>query len=260
MQRLAPTEFKSCCASLYTNRALQFLLGPSLHPGGLDLTKQLARKLGVSESDTVLDLACGMGSTVNFLESTYNCAAVGIDLSGDLTGRARMLFKKGKLGFVNADGENLPFESESFSTVVSECSFCLMPNFSLGIRESLRVLKHGGRLGITDIAVQGPLPKDLDDVLLSFLCVTRNTTLQRYGYTLETEGFENIETSDQSSSLVRMLESIKKRLFLAELMKGIGKLAVPTDQIEKGKKLVALARTAVDNYALGYVMLTAQKP
>jgi arsenite methyltransferase len=260
LQSLAPAEFKSCCANLYANETLLFLLGPSLHPGGLDLTKKLADRLGISESDTVLDVACGVGSTVNFLESNYNCSALGIDLSNKLARKASSVFKTRRLGFANADGENLPFEVESFTTVVSECSLCLMPESHRGISEALRVLTHGGRFGISDIAVRGPLPDELDNVLTSLLCVSRKVMWQDYPATLEAQGFEKIEMSDESASLAGMLEGIKKRLLLAELLAGTGKLSVRADRIAKGKRLVALARTAVDEQNLGYLMLVARKP
>jgi arsenite methyltransferase len=260
LQSLAPTEFKSCCANLYANEALLFLLGPSLHPGGLDLTRQLAERLEISEPDTVLDLACGVGSTVSFLESNYGCSALGIDLSKKLAGKASTVFKTRRLGFANADGENLPFESESFTSVISECSLCLMPESHRGIREAFRVLRPDGRIGITDIAVRGPLPKELDNVLTSLLCVSRKVMWQDYSAIVEAEGFDRIETSDESASLVRMLEGIKKRLLLAELLAGTGKLSVRRDQIAIGKRLVALARTALDERRLGYIMLTARKP
>ena len=260
MQSLASAEFKSCCANLYADEALLFLLGPSLHPGGLDLTKQLADRLGISESDTVLDVACGVGSTVGFLESNYECSTVGIDLSKKLAGKASISFKTGTLGFANADGENLPFGSESFTTVISECSVCLMPQSNRGISEALRVLKHGGRLGITDLAVGGSLPEELDNVLMSLLCVSRKMRWQDYSAVVEEEGFEKVEVSDESASLVRMVEGIKKRLLLAELLVGTGKLSARVDQIAMGKRLVALARTAVEGHRLGYLMLTARKP
>jgi len=260
LQSLARTEFKSCCANLYANEALLFLLGPSLHPGGLDLTRQLAEKLEISDSDTVLDVACGVGSTVGFLESTYKCGAMGIDLSKSLTEKASKAFEPQGFGFANADGENLPFESESFSVVVSECSLCLMPESNNGILEAFRVLKHDGRIGITDLAVRGPLPKELDNVLTSLLCVSQKVTWHDYSARLEKSKFENIDISDESTSLVRMLEGIKKRLLLAELLAGTGKLSVSPDQISLGKRLVALATTAVNEHRLGYLMLTAWKP
>jgi arsenite methyltransferase len=260
LQSLAPTEFKSCCANLYADETLLFLLGPSLHPGGLDLTKKLAERLEISESDTLLDVACGVGSTVSFLESNYKCSTVGIDLSKKLTGKASAAFKTRRLGFATADGENLPFESESFDVVISECSLCLMPESHRGIMEAFRVLKHGGRIGITDIAVGGPLPAELDNVLMSMLCVSRKVAWQDYSTIVEAAGLEKIEISDESASLVRMLEGIKKRLLLAELLRATGKLSVGPEQIAMGKRLSALARSAMDEHRLGYIMLAAHKP
>ncbi len=237
-----------------------FLLGPSLHPGGLDLTKQLAEKLEMSESDMVLDVACGVGSTVGFLESNYQCNTIGIDLSKRLAAKASTAIKTQGFGFANADGENLPFKPESFNVVVSECSLCLMPESRQGMKEAFRVLKQSGRIGITDLAVGGSLPVELDNVLMSLLCVSRKMSWQNYSDFVEAEGFENIEVSDESASLVRMIEGIKRRLLLAELLAGTGKLSVRADQIAMGKRLVALARTAVNEHHLGYMMLTARKP
>jgi hypothetical protein len=135
-----------------------------------------------------------------------------------------------------------------------------MPESHRGISEALRVLKHDGRFGITDLAVRGSLPEELDNVLTSLLCVSRKVMWRDYSAMVEREGFEKIEMSDESASLVRMLEGIKKRLLLAELLAGTGKLSVRADQIAMGKRLVALARNAVNEHNLGYLMLVARKP
>ncbi len=260
MQSLAPREFKSCCASLYSDNALLFLLGPSLHPGGLDLTERLAEKLGIAEADTVLDVACGVGTTASFLKSNYECDVLGVDLSLKLIRTASIASKRQVVDYANADGEALPFKSDAFTAVVSECSLCLMPELSQGISETLRVLRHGGRLGITDIAVGGVLPEELETVLFSLLCISRQTKWHDYPALVGEYGFEGVEVSDESANLNRMLDGIRKRLLLAELLVGTGKLAVKNDQIAKGKRLVALAKTAVEEHLLRYLMLTAHKP
>ena len=197
---------------------------------------------------------------MSFLESNYKCRALGIDLSRKLAGRASIAFKTHKLGFASADGENLPIETESFNVLISECALCLMPESHQGIEEAFRVLKRDGRFGITDIAVRGPLQEELDNVLASLLCVSRKVKWQDYSAPLEEAGFEKVEVFDESASLVRMLEGIKKRLLLAELLAATGKLSVQADQVAMRKRLVALARTAVDEHRLGYIMLIARKP
>ncbi len=260
LQSLAPREFKSCCASLYSDDALLFLLGPSLHPGGLDLTRRLADRLEISDTDTVLDVACGLGCTVGFLESNYGCNVLGIDLSPKLIRKASITSKSALVEYANADAEGLPFKSEAFTAVVSECSMCLMPEFGHGIGESFRVLQHGGKFGITDIAVEGSLPEELETVLYSLLCISRKTSPHGYSDLVEQLGFERVEVSEESASLHRMLEGVRKRLLLAELLVGTGKLAVKNDQVTKAKRFVALAKTAVEDHCLRYLMLTAHKP
>ncbi len=259
LQSLAPREFKFCCASLYSDDALLFLLGPSLHPGGLDLTDRLVDRLGITKTDTVLDVACGLGTTASFLKSNYECDVLGVDLSLKLVHKALSSSKTQMISYANADAEALPFKSDTFTAVVSECSLCLMSEFSQGISEILRVLHPGGKLGITDIAVGGALPEELETVLSSVLCISRQTMWQDYSTLVAEQGFEGVEVSDESASLNRMLDGIKKRLLLAELLAGTGKLAVKKDQIAKGKRLVALAKTAVEEHLLRYLMLTARK-
>ncbi len=260
MQSLTSQEFKSCCASLYSDDTLLFLLGPSLHPGGLDLTKRLADRLEISDTDAVLDVACGLGSTASFLESNYGCNVLGIDLSLKLIRKASIASNGALVEYANADAEGLPFKSDAFTTVISECSMCLMPEFGHGIEESFRVLGHGGRLGITDIAVEGSLPEELETVLSSLLCISRKTSSCDYPNLVEKSGFEGVEVSDESASLRRMLEGVRKRLLLAELLVGTRKLAVKNDQITKAKRFVALAKAAVDDQSLRYLMLIAYKP
>ncbi len=259
MQTLASPEFKTCCASLYQEKLLQFLIGPSLHPGGLDLTRKMAERIGLSSTDTVLDVASGLGTTGKFLAEEYGCKAYGIDLSRKLAKEAAET-GQGDEEFVSGDAERLPFRRGYFTAVVSECSLCLLPGFNEGLTEILRVLAPSGRLGITDIVTLGPLNAELEDVLMSFLCVAHEISRPRYIGLAEEAGFTEVRAFDETDSLRVMLEGIKKRLLLAELLSGIRKLYLPSDQLSRGKRLLALAQEAVDRGSLAYFMMTARKP
>src|SRR6516164_6646531 len=46
-------QVKQCCARLYESDLARFLLGDSFHPGGLALTGQLGRMIGLNPSDTL---------------------------------------------------------------------------------------------------------------------------------------------------------------------------------------------------------------
>jgi ubiquinone/menaquinone biosynthesis C-methylase UbiE len=155
MQTLSSSEFKSCCAALYEDKTLQFLLGSSLHPGGLGMTKRLAEKVQLSSADLVLDAACGHGESARYLRTEYGCRAVGVDLSCGLIQGAKLLHSIEDVSLLIGDGERLPIRDNAFTAVISECSMCLMTRLDDGLSEALRVLVPGGKIGITDIAIDG---------------------------------------------------------------------------------------------------------
>ena len=111
---------------------------------------------------------------------------------------------------------------------------------------SFSFLKPFGRLGITDIAVGSSLPPELNEVLMKFLCVSREIPLTEYPAMVEASGFRDVRVRDESSSLGELVETVRKRLFLAELLSGIGKLSLNHDQLYRAKRLVHLARDAVE--------------
>ncbi len=137
---------------------------------------------------------------------------------------------------------------------------CLLPELEDGLCEASRILQRGGRLGLTDIAANGSLLAELENVLMSFLCLSNKIPPSRYSELVEKAGFVSIQMLNVSSSLRLLLEGIRKRLLLAELMTGIGKLSLSQGQLERGKRLLSLAQEALEKGSLGYFMLTAEKP
>jgi ubiquinone/menaquinone biosynthesis C-methylase UbiE len=135
-----------------------------------------------------------------------------------------------------------------------------MPDFKQALREFFRTLKPGGKLGITDVSASGPLPPELEEILLQLLCISHRITTIANVDTIEREEFESVEISDESKSLLELVETIKKRLLLAELLAGVKRLSLGTDKLDKAKRLIALAKAAVENGNLRYVMLVAKKP
>jgi hypothetical protein len=135
-----------------------------------------------------------------------------------------------------------------------------MPGFSDGLSEALRVLRPAGKIGITDIAVYGEMPSDLRDVLARFLCISPTISWMRYREALLARGFEGVEVADETQSLEELLEIVKKRLFLAEILTAVGKLSVRKEQLDQGIRLLSLAKRAVEQKTLKYVMLTGRKP
>ncbi len=135
-----------------------------------------------------------------------------------------------------------------------------MHRFDAGLREALRILRPGGRIGISDIAVNGQLPQELRNILSRFLCVSPNISRAGYPKALQAEGFRNIEVTDESRSLVELLETIKKRFLVAEILSAIGRVSISSHKLKNWKHLVSLAGLAVKEGNLRYLMITGRKP
>jgi SAM-dependent methyltransferase len=70
----------------------------------------------------------------------------------------------------------------------------LSPDKSQVFREAFRVLKPGGRLALSDIVTDGPLPQAIKDSLSAWAgCVAGALDVKDYIATIEAAGFTNIE-------------------------------------------------------------------
>lgn len=134
--------------------SMQNVLGETLRPGGFRLTEIAVQYCNISALDTVLDLGCGRGATVNYLHEKHGISAVGIDPSEKLLGEARSSFPGSE--FVLGQGEALPFEDECFDCVFAECTLSLMDSLDGVLCEAYRVLKENGWFVISDVYAKNP--------------------------------------------------------------------------------------------------------
>ncbi|MCE5348332.1 MAG: class I SAM-dependent methyltransferase [Bacteroidales bacterium] len=125
------------------------IMGETLRPGGLRLTDIGVAYCNLLPGDTVLDLGCGRGATVDYLYRKHHLSAVGIDPSEKMIEIAKGNY--GHAVFYQGKGEQLPFADESFDCVFAECSLSLMESLDTVINQVYRVLKDNGRFFMTDI-------------------------------------------------------------------------------------------------------------
>jgi len=253
-------DAKQCCAEFYENDSVKLIFGESLHPGGLNLTAELADEIGISKDARVLDLACGNGETAIFLAKKYNCKVVGIDLAEknvrEAISKARSAGVNDLTEFVTGDAENLSFEDNCFDFVIAECSFCLFPDKQEASREMYRVLKSGGKLGMSDVIVNGKLPDKMKTALYKFICIQDAKTDKEYKDIFETAGFRSYASQDKKVEVLNLLENLKKKVFAAEIAKGLGKVDLDLDNV---KDIMKQVRTSVEEGLISYALIIAEK-
>jgi ubiquinone/menaquinone biosynthesis C-methylase UbiE len=88
----------------------------------------------------------------------------------------------------------LPVADNTVDVIISNCVVNLSPDKPQVFREAFRVLKSGGRLALSDIVTDGPLPQEVKDSLSAWAgCVAGALDVKEYIADLETAGFNNIE-------------------------------------------------------------------
>ncbi len=91
-----------------------------LHPGGLEITRQLAELSHIDKDTMVLDVASGTGESALYLVTKFGCQVTGIDISELMIGRAsRKAIEKGIIiKFKKGDAHNLSFDDNTFDAVI----------------------------------------------------------------------------------------------------------------------------------------------
>src|SRR5918995_2609183 len=157
--------------------------------------------------ETVVDLGCGGGLDV-FLAAPKvgpTGRAIGIDMTPEMLALARANAAKAELmnvEFHQATIENLPLPDASVDCVISNCVINLASDKSAVFREIARVLKPGGRLAVSDIALKQPLPPEIGNDLSAYVgCVAGAILIDDYRTWLAAAGFSTVEIIDNGKDL-----------------------------------------------------------
>jgi arsenite methyltransferase len=255
---------KQCCANLYESDLARHLLGDSFHPGGFETTRRLGNMLNLSPGTRVLDVASGKGTTAVFLAKEFGCEVVGVDYGGQNVEASRALVQavqlEGRVQFERSDAERLPFADASFDAVICECAFCTFPQKALAAAEFFRVLRPGGRVGISDLTRTEVLPPDLDGLLAWIACIGDAQTVEDYTAYFRHAGFSVDQVEPHHQALQEMVDHIRRKLLGAEIMTALNKLQLPGIDLGAAKRMASSAAEAIKQGHLGYVLICATKP
>lgn len=254
----------SCCADVYGSDLVALLLGDSYHPGGLKLTRRLARLLGLRRDQHVLDLACGRGSTALLLAEEFGVRVSGLDVSAANVAHAQRRLtnaaRKRRVSFAMADAEQLPHPDATFDAIVIECALCTFADKAGAVREMVRVLRPGGRFGLTDVVAEpGQLPAELTTFGARIACVAGALPMRGYCDVLEMAGLHVRRIERHDLALLRMLDQIEARLTLARLTARANAERLGLD-LDRAGQILTAARTAVSTGTIGYGLFIAERP
>ena len=134
---------------------------------------------------------------------------IGVDMTPAMLDRARA--NKQKLAAENVEFrlgeiEHLPVADAQVDVIISNCVINLSPDKPQVFREAYRVLKPGGKLAVSDIVTDGPLPAGIRDSLSAWAsCVAGALDVKDYLAAIQQAGFGEI-TLGRSNLPVEMVE------------------------------------------------------
>jgi SAM-dependent methyltransferase len=155
--------------------------------------------------ETVVDLGCGGGLDVFLAADKVGPTgrAIGVDMTDEMLALARRnAAGRSNVEFHKATIDKLPLADASVDCVISNCVINLAADKPAVFREIARVLKPGGRLAISDIALKKPLPPELGNDLMAYVgCIAGAIMIDDYRQGLAAAGFDPVEIIDSGADL-----------------------------------------------------------
>jgi SAM-dependent methyltransferase len=199
-------ESIGCCGEEATTKFGQGLY-PADERAGLPETA-VAASLGcgnplamveLGKGETVLDL--GSGGGIDVLLSARRVGpegkVYGLDMTDEMLELAEQNAHKAKatnVHFLKGIIEDIPLASESVDVVISNCVVNLSPEKDRVLAEIARVLRPGGRIGISDVVAEDRLsPADRAERGSHVGCIAGALSVSEYRDGLDAAGLADVE-------------------------------------------------------------------
>lgn len=208
--------------SLYEDPLFRQAAGPTLRPGGLELTREALALCAWPHGAPVAEVGCGAGATLKLL-AELGYRACGFDLSRDLAAEAEAY---SGCSVKLADAADLPLPDASVSGVVCECLLSLLPDPESALAEFARILSTGGGLLLADVSKR---PEKISRTAAPLGNGSKRSCLEGAVFPeenvrrLEAQGFEVKEVLDRTEALTALaMRLIWEGCSLSELGNWLG--------------------------------------
>ncbi len=147
---------------------------------------------------TVLDLGSGGGLDCLLAARKVGDTGhvIGVDMTPEMIERARASAKRLKVEnveFRQGFMEQLPVEAGTVDVIISNCVINLAPDKDKVFREIFRVLKSGGKVAVSDIVTDGPLPESVKSSLSAWAgCIAGALDVHEFQAGLERAGLRKV--------------------------------------------------------------------
>lgn len=172
--------------------------------------------------EVVLDLGSGGGFDCFLIGPKVGPTgrAIGVDMTPEMLAKARRNTEsyRRRTGLDNVEFrlgeiENLPVADASVDVVISNCVLNLSPDKPRVWREIARVLKPGGRVAISDLALQRPLPASVRASVEALVgCVAGAVLIEEVDRAMRDAGLIHVQLVPKSE-YVKTLENFEDPLY-----------------------------------------------
>jgi SAM-dependent methyltransferase len=172
--------------------------------------------------EVVLDLGSGGGFDCFLIGPKVGASgrAIGVDMTPDMLAKARRNLvayrsrtKLDNVEFRLGEIEHLPVADASVDVVISNCVLNLSPQKAQVWREIARVLRPGGRVAISDLALQRELPASVRQSVEALVgCVAGAVLIEEVDRMMRDAGLVNVRLTEKPE-YVAALESFEDPLY-----------------------------------------------
>ncbi len=162
----------------------------------------------IKKGDVVIDLGSGAGNDAFIARHETGEAGkvIGIDFTPAMIERAMQNAETrgfNNVEFRQGDIEKMPVTAGTADVIISNCVLNLVPNKDGVFKEIFRVLKPGGHFSISDIVLEGELPREIKEAAEMYAgCVAGAVQKPFYLDLIQSNGFANITVQKDKAIII----------------------------------------------------------